>query len=518
MRKIPIFRWTIRAFLLFLLLCVRQVQAQTPTLVITAAKVGVTSNSSDSGNNYTFQMEPAGSPRQVTAGETIIFFGTWPNARAQTFSDNAGNTWHAVFSPATSCEDSTAEDHGFFYASNVATGTSLVTESSNTFFFDTVMDFARFYNMATSNPLDVSSCATAVTPVNNTAPNITGTPFTTTTDGDLIITCVYDVALPLGSPNTWNGITYPANFSGLSDEPRFGHACAYWIQPIHGSFTPTFTVSQSTHDTFTIISAAFKAGTGGSAPGPGPSPILSEMQYISDAGNHTVNLPCPAGTTNITVMNEAGVAGASLTSVTDSSSNTYSHPTLGGFFPQIYYANSPSVPTPNTFTLTLHTPTSNGIDLIGLFCTVNSGGMDTGLTAADGATLTGVGEGATENDTALSGGILPASSAGTSSVAGDLVYDAGTFGKGPATGCANASCVFDYVGATWTGPNNGDQEQYANGDFMAHSYGASTAAFDFQFNASTATTTAISMMIALKSASVSGLPPAPPTQLQVTVH
>ena len=201
--------------------------AQTPTLVRSAAHVGIASNFFDSASTYTFQMEPNGSPRGVAAGDTIIFFGTWPSGRPQTFTDNTGsNTWNASFSPATSCQDSVGSQHGFFYASNVSAGTSLVTESSTGTFQDTVMDFAYFANMATSGALDGSSCASAVTPANNNVPNITGTPFTTTTAGDLIITCVYDVHHPLGVGSPWTSIAYPANFTGLSEEVRFGHACA----------------------------------------------------------------------------------------------------------------------------------------------------------------------------------------------------------------------------------------------------------------------------------------------------
>ncbi len=519
MRIRPIFRWIIRAFLPFLLLCVQQVHAQTPTLVRAAAHVGVTSGQTDSGNDYTFQMEPSGSSHAVTGGDSIIFFGTWPSDRPQTFSDNASNTWNAAFSPASNCQDSTSEQHGFFYASNVSASTSVVTESSTGFFADTVMDYAYFYNMATSNPLDGSSCRTTVTPTSNTAPNITGTAFTTTANNDLIITCVYDVSQPLGAPNAWTSITYPTNFIGLSDEPRLGHACAYWVQPTAGSFTPTFTVAQSTHDTFVIMSAAFKGGIGGSAPGPGPSPILSAMQYVTNAGNMTVNLPCPPNTTNITVMNDAGTAGANLTSVTDSSGNSYSTPTTQNFYPQIYYTNSPSIPTTNTFTVTLHTPSTNGTDLIGLFCTVNSNGIDAGLAPANGSTLTGTGQGATYNVANISGSTISFSSSGTPSVSGDLIYDAGAFGSGPVVGCKDSNCVFDYVGASWTGPNGGDQELYANGDFIAHYYDSSTATVDFEFNLGPGTSSnAGSMMLALKAASASGSAPARPTNLQATVH
>src|SRR6266851_1498398 len=515
--KVALRKKTIRNLVLILasiLALVPCLGAQTPTLVRAAAHVGVTGGQTDSANNFTFQMEQAGAPRAVAAGDLIVFFGTWPSSMPQTFSDNASNVWNSVFSPASTCQDSAGEQHGFFYAANVSASTSIVTQSSTGFFQDTTMDFAYFYNVATTNVLDGFSCVSK-TPTSNTAPNITGTSFATTAANDLIITCVYDVSKPLGVPNPWTSITYPTNFFGLSDEPRLGHACPYWVQPTAGSFTPTFTVAQSTHDTFVIMSAAFKAGTGGSAPGLGASPILSEMQYVSNAGTFTINLPCPSGTTNITVINEAGTAGADITGISDSSSNSWNHPTFTNFLPQIYYTNALSIPSSNTFTVSLTVPSTNGVDLVGFFCTVGSNGLDTGLRTANGSTLTGAGQGATTNQQNVSGGILPASSSGTPSLAGDLVYDAGAFGAGPATACVNNSCVFDYVGGSWTGSNGGDQQLYSNGDFMGHAYHSSTSTFDFQFQATQTSGNAGSMMIALKSASASA--PAPPTNLAATV-
>ena len=90
---------------------------------------------------------------------------------------------------------------------------------------------------------------------------------------------------------------------GLSEETIYGHACAYGVQTTAGPFTPTFTVAQGTYNSFAILSAAFKAGSGGTAPGNGASILLSEMHYVGSAGQtDTVYLPCPSGTTNITKL------------------------------------------------------------------------------------------------------------------------------------------------------------------------------------------------------------------------
>jgi hypothetical protein len=490
--------------------------AQTPTLSLAAAKVGVNSKVTDSGNSFKFFMDPSGYPRAVTAGETIIMAGTWPHGNNPSFSDDKGNTWRAVFS--TSCADGTGEDHGFFYAVNAAAGTSVITETHSSLIQDTVFDWMHFYDMATSSTgfVDGSSCRTGVTPSNNTAPNITGTPYTTTQSGDLILTFVFDEQKPLGPANPWTGITYPSGFTGLSDERYNGHAGAYGVQRVAGTFTPTFTVAQGTHDSFTIISVALRAGTGGTAPPSNQaSVLLSVMHYLGFAGTLTVHVPCPTGTTNITAINEAGQAGASLSAVNDSGSNVYSHPTFNAFFPQIYYTNAPNIPDQNAFTVSLNMNTANGVDLIGIYCVGGTNGLDTGLAPANNSALTGSGEGATQNNPSLSNPMTDAPS-GKPSVAGDLFIGAAVSGVGPATACANSSCVFDYVGATWSGANGGNQQSYSNGDGMAHFYEntAATVNFQYVFLGSTGMSTS---MIALKPASQS-TPPAPPSGLQAIVH
>lgn len=81
------------------------------------------------------------------------------------------------------------------------------------------------------------------------------------------------------------------------------------------------------------------------------------------------------------------------------------------------------------------------------------------------------------------------------------------------------SCVYDYVGASWSGPNGGDQETYANGDYEADHYGTSTVAANFQFTLGGGTSSnTSSMMIALEAASTLASAPAAPTNLQATVH
>jgi hypothetical protein len=485
--------------------------AQTPTLSLARGNSGISSNESGRASNFEFYMEASGWPRAVTAGETIFMMGSWPNGNNPTMSDDKSNTWAS----AVSCNDSGNVNHGFYYAINAAANTSVLTETHSTAVDNGVFDWAHFYYMSTTSSgfVDGSSCKTGVTPANNTAPNITGTAYTTGTSGDLILTCVY-VEGPLGqisgSVNAFTSITWPTGFTGLSDETFYGHACAYRVQTTAGSFTPTFTVAQGTHSSFTIISAAFKAGSGGSAPGNGASIVLGEMHYTTGSGQtDTLNLPCPAGTTNVTIMDDAN----SLTGVTDSSSNTWHSVVSSG---TIFYVNSPSIPNGNTYIVNMTFGTTGNYDLVGLFCLGNTNGVDTAATAKNSSTLLSAGSGTTYHSPCSQSSTVATDcpSIGTSA-SGDLVLAVGAIGQGPADSCVTGQCVFDYIGSTnWT---NGDNQSYSNGDTMAHQYAPTASTVEFEYNLAPGVTAGSAMATAFQATSSQG-PPAPPTNLQATVH
>jgi hypothetical protein len=390
--------------------------------------------------------------------------------------------------------------HGFFYAANAASGTSVITETHSLPVGNGVFDWAHFYNVNTTSSgfVDNSSCKTGVTPSNNTAPNISGTAYTTGTNGDLILTCIYVEQNPFGNPNPITSITWPAGFTGLSEETTYGHACAYGVQTAAGAFTPTFTVAQSTHNSFTIMSAAFKAGSGGRAPGSGASIVLSEMHYVGSNGQtNSVNLPCPSGTTSVVVLDDAG----SLNTVTDSDSNAWSHVSVpGNYWGPIYYTNSPTITNANSYAVTMAFGDTGGEDLVGLFCVTGTGGVDTAATAQNGSTLDAAGSGATYSTGNLSDSTVSNVSSTGTSATGDLVFDVGVMGVGPVDSCITGHCVFDYVGSTsWS---NGDNESYANGDLMAHAYAGSAGTVSFNFNVGSGTSgTASGISLALKPGS-----------------
>src|SRR5208283_698723 len=511
-RKVAVLKKIIVAVGVAFLGCAAGYAQNTPTLSLAAGKAGISNSEPATAKNFEFYMDPSGYPRAVTAGETVFMMGSWPSGNTPTMSDDKSNSWAAV----ASCTDSHSMTHGFFYAANAAAGTSVITETHSSAISQGVFDWAHFYNMATSSPTDGSSCTTGVTPTNNTSPNITGTSYTTATSGDLILTCVYIEQSTFGTPNAISSITFPSGFTGLSEDETYGHACAYGVQTTAGSFTPTFTVAQSSHQSFTIMSAAFKSGSGGSSPAVGASVLLSEMYYMGNHATTTANLPCPAGTSAVVVADDAG----SLSAVSDSASSSWSHttPITDNYWGPIYYANNPTISNGNTYTVTMTFGNNpDNIDLVGLYCLANTNGIDTGVTAQNGSTLNG--SGSVYATSTVSGGVADyAPSLGTS-VAGDLVFDAGAMGTGPVDSCVTGNSVFDYVGSTdWT---NGDTESYANGDLMAHAYVPTASTGNFNFNVGSGTSsTASGVSLAFKTGAGGGgqNPPAPPTGLKATVQ
>jgi hypothetical protein len=204
------------------------------------------------------------------------------------------------------------------------------------------------------------------------------------------------------------------------------------------------------------------------------------------------------------------------TAITDSNSNSWQHAPIQTNFGTAYYVNSPTI-TASTYQIKMTFDSLGNWDLIGLFCIGNTSGIDTAATALNSSTLNGSGTGSIINSGPESGNtIVNAPSIGTS-VAGDLVLDAGGIGVGPATGCVPGQCVFDYVGSTtWS---DGDDNSYSNGDFMAHQYASSASTVDFEFNIVNTGAYWQGMAIALKPgsstsapASATGLTAAPAVQ------
>jgi MYXO-CTERM domain-containing protein len=469
-------------------------EAQTPALNQFLGKNGLDTGRNGSGtgaNGINFTLEPTAWPHGVTNGSLIVMSGAWPDAPttansypadcvspcAPTWTDNGtGNTWTAVFSPG-SCMDSNGIDHGTYYSANyapVASGTVVITETHPTKIANSYFSPSDWYNIATSSPTDGSSCATGVTPTNNAAPNISGTPFTTTADGDLIYVEIDDAqvgSVNYGSPYT--SITVPSGCTLLESNGYMGHSEMYCIQAAAGRFVPQFTIAQSTHSTFTVTAVAFKAGSGGSGPAEGAAVLLSAQGMTGGGATFTQNVACPASTRTLVMTDDA----SGITALSDSNGDTFVSVSSGGGAPTTWYKTGIGISSPNTFTVT-YTTNGNGVDLLSFYC-LNTTELDTGFMA--GAGNTQVSSSSVFNGIATGGGgadetyvNLPTGTPGSGS---DLFVINGTAGIGPFLTCSQpVDCVSDFPmpsaanDCSVAGPGvcGGDADDYSNGDSAGH--------------------------------------------------
>jgi hypothetical protein len=495
----------------------QNVNSSTPTLNQFLGKNGLDRNRNGSGtgaNGTIFSLDPTGYPRATTTGSLIVLPGTWPDAPTTgsgypatcashclpTFTDNgSGNTWNHVFTVGT-CQDSGGNNHDFYYAANVSAGTSAVTETHPKQITDTYWNISNWYNIATTSAVDTSSCLTGVTPANNTAPNITGTAITTTAANDLIYVSVHDNQI---SAVAWTSITVPAGCTLLDSSNFQGHADFYCIKATAGSFTPTFTIAQTTHDTFTIMAVAFKAGSGGSAPAAGKSVLLAAQTMLSGGASLTTNVACPTSTTTLAVVD----AEATSTAMADSNSDTFtlvhSSSPLGG---NIWYKTGITISNPNTFTVTMTQGTGN-VDIYGFYC-MDTTTEDTGFTANTGTGNTQVNSYTAANSaTTSSGGAagtytnLPTATPGNG---GDVFILTAVNGNGPvltSTGAAVFDCpmpsgvITGSCNVATSGSCGGDANDNSNGDGLGHAWQSGTGALNWgwtiQNNSASVTFTAV---------------------------
>lgn len=440
----------------------------TPTLSYSKETVGFSlAVATASGNDFEYYLEPSGYVGATTTGELVITPFAVPSA--VTVSDSASDS----YASATTCTATTI--FGIEYAQNATAGMSSVKFHFAANVNSEWGDVYKFYNVATSSALDNGSCKNSVTPANNTAPNISGTAYTVAAAGELTIICVADQNYPSNAPNAISSYSWPSGFSGLSQEPEaVGHACAYSTSVAAGSFTPTFTAAQATHDAWTIMAASFKAGSGGSAPSTGNGYVMHELEYHgSSAATVHYILPCPSGTTAVTFTLDTGVA----TGVTDSNSNTFTRATHQATWGDVWKELTPGT-MGNTYQVNV-VYAAGGNNIGDLACLVGVNAVDTGVTAANSSTLDGASSGTTYNFGSESSTTVSDAPSMVTSVAGDLVLQALNVGTGPFTNCASSSCVFDTVGATWA--SGGDIQADSNGDALAHVLVTTATTQQFQF-------------------------------------
>jgi hypothetical protein len=507
--------------LFWFILWALSLHAQTPTLNQFFGKNGIDFglSSAASANNNIFTLDPPGYPRGVTAGSLILMSGRWPDSLGgtpttcaahclPTFTDNNSNALTAVFSTTSPCKDANNIDHGIYYESATA-GAYYVRENHPARITNSYWNISNWYNVATSGLLDGSSCTTGITPANNTPSNIQGTPFATTA-GDLVYVEVDDNST--GSVG-WNSITVPANCTLLGENNYEGHAELYCIAQ-SGIFTPQFTISQSSHSTFTIMAAAFKPGSGGSPPNIGTAVLLSAQNFTGGPETRTFNVGCPTSTTTVAFTDDASY----ITAVSDNLGGSYTKVTPGGGPATIWYKLGVTISNSNSFTMTM-TTRGGGNDLLTVYC-LNATRIDTGVTAGGSSSL--VTSGTVYHGITESGGgtgtytDLPTL---TPSLPGDLFIITGSSGIGPILACTQPSgCVYDFPSpVALADVTNGDANAYTNGDLGGHFWQAGTGQINFGWSMQN-NSAGTSAVVTAFSAPASGGTPAPPTGLTVTVQ
>lgn len=463
--------------------------------------------STTGGNARIHQLDPTNFPHGVTTGSLIILGGAWVDAPTtgngyprtcttpceSTWTDNGtGNTYNRVFT-ISACRDANGIDHNIYYAQNftpnATAGTpTKITETHPAKISNSYWNISNWYNAATTSALDSSSCRTGQTPANNTAPNITGTAITIAGANEGVYVEIDDNSN--SGINPVSSTTVPSGCTALGSNPYQGH----WEMicfPSAGSFTPTFTVAQTSHDTFTIYAAAFKSGAGGTAPstGTGKASILTQSQVpFGGALTRTFTPGCPTTTTGVIVTDD--VNDITSTGMSDSLGSSFtgiaSGGTLGnGSGSAVWRALGVTISNPNTYTVTITTANAN-VSLISVLCTTASS-LDTSVTAGSGNTqvnTSSVLNTQTFSATPATGGTASNLPTFTPGSGGDLFIGIGSMGSGPWLDCSTSGCVDDFslpvtittcASGTTAGECGGDADDYGNGDTAFHFWQSGTA-------------------------------------------
>lgn len=461
----------------------------TPTLKRSWAFVGCSSNNAGVGNNFVINLEASGTPCAMASGDLVILAVRYPHSLTSiTVTDNKSGGSN-TYTSQVSGSDSGLNNKFAIFTSLVTGFASQITVAFNTNTSDVQIYASLWYNVASSSIVDGTSFTADITPANNTNPNVSAGSMTTTVDGDLIFYIAFDQASPLGIANTINSTAWGSGFSGLFAETNYnGSAAQYEIQATHGAVNPGMLFSQTTHDTFAALGIAIKAGSSGSAPGAGIRIVKSQQFYNNVQASVNLTTAFPTSGNLFVAVNEAGTVGITMTSVTDSKSNTWTeesgHPAT---FPQIFYAANPT--SDNAMTVTLHFGAGTGTDLICLYDIAGAATspLDTGATVPGGgdpSALTAASSGAAKNSGtqgAANQAIDPTHGAPSiiPTTATGLIIAAVQMGDGPVTG---SSQTFDYMSATWS--TAGDAQSFSNGDAMGHVFQTSAANQSFHWTCS----------------------------------
>jgi hypothetical protein len=456
------------------------------------------------GSTTTYQqfMDPSGS-RQAVAGDLVVIFVTFPDADTLTISDSTAgsNTWTQ---DATANGTASSDTHRIYHsilAASISSITFTLSAASDAFGAGILV----FYNVATSSIVDgTATCKTDITPSFNFGSTIQSTAITTTANGDLVVQFIRDEdGGNLGAANTILAIAPGDGQQFVTADKFMGTGAQYFVQASAGSIQPGMSLIQTGslpvgNTTYATCTAAYKAGSGGTAPS-GAGIVHQQLIYpAGTAGPIVLQFPSSG---NLLVMIDDLPSFTSAAS--DSQSNTYAliANTSAGSATDAKIEYAGNATTANN--LALSQPfTSAGNNTLWVLYDVagmaTSSVLDTGATVPGGgdtSVITATSSGASRNGGTQSG--TTATQAPTlipSSGRTELFIMAGSNGTGPVTSLTNAT--YSYINGTNA---IGDGNSVNNGDHSGYAFSASSVSVTLNFGG-TETNSWSAIMAAFNSA------------------
>lgn len=296
-------------------------------------------------------------PHATGVGNTIVAFATFTPGDTVTFTDDKSNTY---FLGATRADATNGQNVSMFYASNVAASSHpqlrLTRSASEAFATGFAMECT---NVATAAAIDVTTGNNAAS---NTITAGSATPLVT---GDLVVQAYWNdyTLTPVTGITTSNQTNIPWN---LMIADRVQNIGGQWgVYASTSALNPTMAQTSGTtgFNSVAIFLKGASAGTAFPTYGAGKSPVITAAKTFWSATSATYDtlprteqFPC-AATNNSMVVEWLGGTGETLTSVSDSASNTWTQTAAavcfggGGGCAHAYYTQNATISPSQTITI-----------------------------------------------------------------------------------------------------------------------------------------------------------------------
>ena len=212
---------------------------------------------SNSGNNYVVRFDPQ------RAGNLMVIRTMHSYSSGWTLTITTDQSQTAT--KAVSCDNAgNGDSSAIYYIPNLTANTSQLTFTYGTAVAMFSPAVYVYSGMATSTPLEgTPSCTTGNTSSGAVVGNLAdGTGTTPSTNGDLIFSTFQDENLVNGAATTIYDMIPTAAWSGLAAGPLWGSLDEDFIQSTAALIKPAVTIPQSSNDSWSIATAAFKTSPG----------------------------------------------------------------------------------------------------------------------------------------------------------------------------------------------------------------------------------------------------------------